>query len=135
MIKQLARLATLAALVAACTDAVTDPGPGPFAGQPAVPAPTSSPITMMPALAVAGAQVTFTNAGLFDNDAYARNWEFGDGTSAEGASVTHVFQNSGQYDVIVVGSDGITTRTATMTVSVAAADPGILPPPQEIRQP
>ncbi len=135
MLKTLARLTALAALAAACTDATAPKGPGPFAGQPGVPPSASSPITMTPSLAVVGVEVTFTSAGLFEHEGYTRDWDFGDGGVAQGAAVSHVFDAPGTFEVKLVASDGATTRTASLTVSVAAAGSGELPPPMEIRRP
>ncbi len=135
MLKTLARLTALAALVAACTDTTAPKGPGPFAGQPGVPPSASSPITMLPSLAVAGVEVTFTSSGLFEHEGYARDWDFGDGDVAQGATVTHVFDVPGTFEVRLVASDGATIRTASLTVNVAAAGSGELPPPMEVRRP
>ncbi len=135
MLKTLARLTALAALVAACTDATAPKGPGPFAGQPGVPPSASSPITMAPSLAVAGLEVTFNSFGLFEHEGYTRDWDFGDGDVAQGATVTHVFDVPGTFEVRLVASDGATTRTASLTVTVAATGSGELPPPMEVRRP
>ncbi len=131
MMKTLAGLIVLAAFVAACTDSATGPRLSPGGAM----TPTPSVISMSPSVAVAGLEVTFTSRGLFDSEDYTRSWDFGDGAKAEGLSVTHVYQSPGAYDVVLVGSDGLTTRTALLTVSVAPAGPGTLPPPQEIRLP
>ena len=131
MMKKLAGLIVLAAIVAACTDSATGPRPSPGGAM----TPTPSVISMSPSVAVAGIQITFTSQGLVDREDYTRNWDFGDGARAEGLSVTHVYQSSGVYDVVLSGCDGTRTRTALLAVSVAPAGPGTLPPPQEIRLP
>jgi hypothetical protein len=132
MIKTLAGLAALAALVAACG---TSSGKGLFLGVPDSPQTQATSISMMPAVAVAGSPVTFTSSGLFDYEGYSRHWEFGDGTAADCPSPIHVYQNPGQYEVRLVGSDGAVTRIATMAVDVAAPGSGVLPPALEGRRP
>ena len=132
MIRTLAGLTALAALVAAC-DATTRTGP--LSGVPATPAAETVPISVTPSVVVAGSQVTFTSTGLFDFEGYSRHWDFGDGTAADGFSASHVYQSAGAYDVKLVGSDGVTTRTATIEVSVLPPGTGTLPPPEEVRRP
>jgi PKD repeat protein len=132
MIRTLAGLTTLAALVAAC-DASTRTGPS--AGVPDTPAAETGPISLTPTVVVAGSPVTFTSTGLFDFEAYSRHWDFGDGTTADAYSASHVYQNAGAYDVRLVGSDGVTTRTAAIEVNVMPAGAGTLPPPEEVRKP
>jgi PKD repeat protein len=133
MMKTVAGLTVLAALVAACDSTTT--GPHRFAGTAAGPSAATSTISMMPALATAGSEITFTNFGLFDSDRYTRTWDFGDGATAEGPLVKHVYQDPGTYEVRLVGCDGAETHSATMTVNVAPAGSGTRPPLPEVRQP
>lgn len=47
------------------------------------------------------------------------NWDFGDGTSATGANVTHVYATAGDYPVTVTGADVLgNTTSATGRVTV-----------------
>lgn len=41
-----------------------------------------------------------------DGDALAYTWDFGDGTTAEGAGATHIFARPGSFTVTLTASDG-----------------------------
>lgn len=59
------------------------------------------------------------------------NWEFGDGSSASGPSVSHVWANAGSYPVTLTLTDTVgnaTTRSVTVTVA-APAPPTTSPTP------
>ena len=54
------------------------------------------------------------------NDTLTYSWDFGDGTTAEGKDVTHIFTDNGEYTItlIVTDSDGAsTTQTLDVTVN------------------
>jgi chitodextrinase len=131
MMKTLAGLIVLAAFAAACTDS----GTGPRLAPGGVTTPTLSVISMTPSVAVEGAEVTFASRGLFECEDYTRNWDFGDGATAQGPSVTHVYRSRGSYDVVLVACDGVTVRRAILEVNVAPAGTPTPPPPDEVRQP
>lgn len=68
----------------------------------------------------------FDAGGSSDSDGtiatYA--WDFGDGTSAQGAKVSHAFARSGRYDVTLTVTDNRgATATAMKTIAVANAAP------------
>ncbi len=66
----------------------------------------------------AGDEVTLTAQATRAGVAFA--WDLGDGTSAQGARITHTYDQAGLYTVRVVGSlDGV---TATDTVDVPVQD-------------
>ena len=46
-----------------------------------------------------------------------------------------IYQSAGAYDVVLVGCDGTTSRTAALRVTVAPAGTTTLPPLEEIRRP
>ncbi len=51
-------------------------------------------------------------------------WDFGDGTSGEGATVNHVYQSNGSFTVTVHATDGINqTSSDTTTVHVVPPPP------------
>ena len=58
-------------------------------------------------------------------------WDFGDGTSAIGASAVHTYAASGIYTVRATASDAVgntTTAATTVTVTVPSVAPGPVPP-------
>ncbi len=61
-------------------------------------------------------QPTTLSAFLTDGASYA--WDLGDGTTADGATVTHVYPAVGVYTAMVVASDSEGALTATTTVIV-----------------
>jgi PKD domain-containing protein len=88
----------------------------------------------VPATAVAG-QPTTMRASAFDLWAGVEGtgWNFGDGTGATGATVTHVFAAPGTYRVTVGARDALGNAVSTVRqVTVGAAPPtaqaAVLPP-------
>lgn len=47
-----------------------------------------------------------------DGDDLTYTWRFGDGASATGASISHTYDTSGQFDAVLEVSDGTTTATS-----------------------
>ncbi len=81
---------------------------------------TSSP-TAVPNPATAGKAVQFT-ANAADTLAVHYAWDFGDGATACGATVSHVFSTDGNYSVTIIatGADnGATSATVMMQVNAA----------------
>jgi hypothetical protein len=78
---------------------------------------------------VAGSPVVL---GVGANDAWSTttaHWNFGDGTSGEGAAPSHVYAAAGLYPVVVTVTDAAGNATTTSgTVSVGPAPPGPPPP-------
>ncbi len=69
-----------------------------------------------------GQQVTFTADGSGGTGALSYAWEFGDGTSASGATVSHAFSAAGNYTVTVWVNDtvgGSIQRSLAVVVSPA----------------
>jgi PKD repeat protein len=56
-----------------------------------------------------GQEVTFDASGSSDSDGYivSYTWDFGDGASGDGVTVTHTYNDPGQYKVkLIVTDDG-----------------------------
>ncbi|GIW87710.1 MAG: hypothetical protein KatS3mg108_2034 [Isosphaeraceae bacterium] len=72
-----------------------------------------------------------TDPGPVDQAAgFSYSWNFGDGTTASGASVTKAFA-AGTYTVIVTARDK-DGATATETLTVQVSDPEVVPPLPEL---
>ncbi|MEM7263465.1 MAG: PKD domain-containing protein, partial [Planctomycetota bacterium] len=84
-------------------------------GTPAV---VEACIQASPGPYLAGAEISLSALCSFGADAYS--WEFGDGNSAEGAEVTHVYETAGEYEITLTASSDEASATATLNVSVAA---------------
>src|SRR5204862_6679238 len=74
------------------------------------PAFTSGPAPSV-AIGVSGEAVTFSAAGPG-----AITWDFGDGTTGSGSSVTHLFTGIGTFQVTAVLTDAATGIATTQTI-------------------
>jgi subtilisin family serine protease len=93
---------------------------------PPIASPTASPPSGQAPLTV-----TFDASKSTDPQGYALtySWSFGDGTSATGATVSHIFQKHGTYTASVSVDDGHNTATAAPSpITVMAAPPTLLAP-------
>lgn len=89
--------------------------------------PLSTSFTWTPANPTTGQTVTFTSATSGGTAPYLHSWTFGDGGSANGASVTHTYTTIGQYTVVVTVTDA-TGNTVTSQNSLVVTSP----PPQAL---
>jgi len=89
----------------------------PFGSLPPPPTPTPpvASFTWAPRSPIVGVTVTFDASGSYDPDGNitAYMWDFGDGTSAQGAVVTHAYAVGGSYTVAltVIDNDGANTTS------------------------
>lgn len=58
------------------------------------------------------------------------SWNFGDGSTAQGQSVSHVYTGIGTFNVTVIASQGPNSQSATTTVDIRPAPPP--PPPSPV---
>ncbi len=79
-------------------------------------APTASPNPV-----IVGESVDFNAVATGSGGPLTYTWSFGDGTTGSGASVSHVYSLAGTYDVSLSVSDGLTTATPGLSVTVNAA--------------
>ncbi len=78
---------------------------------------------------LAGQSVQFSGAGTTDpdGDSLQYEWDFGDGSSVQsGQTVTHVYQNSGDYLAVLTVRDGVNDPVSE-SVDVAIAAPNFPP--------
>jgi PKD repeat protein len=98
LVRRLVPLAAVAALVWA---------PAAHAAGPAV------AVDATPLSGLAPLPVTLTASG----DAASYSWSLGDGTTASGAVVHHVYRHFGRYQAVVTATAGSETSTASVTVT------------------
>ncbi len=91
------------------------------------PTPTITP----PSALTAGTAGTFTASATSPSTAdtnagFTYAWNFGDGTTGNGASVSHIYAKAGTYTVTLSATDdGGGTGTTTTSVTVAASSAGV----------
>ena len=85
--------------------------------------PPSVDFSFSPDAPLVGESVTFTDNSTDDGTIASREWDFGDGTTASGAEVSHTYSEAGEYTVsLTVTDDEGASSDATQTVTVAADD-------------
>ncbi|WP_299257263.1 cellulase family glycosylhydrolase [uncultured Aquimarina sp.] len=60
-----------------------------------------------------------------DGDNLTFSWNFGDGTTATGESISHLFTDIGEYQVVLTVSDGTLSDTETVLITANDADTNI----------
>ena len=85
-------------------------------------APSQSSVSV-PATAVAGSSTTFSLTSSDRWGPITTHWNFGDGTTASGDSVTHAYANAGTYTVVAESTDaaGNSTGSTPSTITVSGA--------------
>jgi len=66
-------------------------------------------------------QSTILSANVTSGNNVTYQWDFGDGTTGNGAMVEHVYQQPGNYTVIVIASNGAGQLSETISVTVLEA--------------
>ena len=85
----------------------------------AAPTITSATVTSQKGQPKAGRSLTFAGAATdADGDHLDYRWDFGDGTSATGALVEHVFAGAGSYTAVLTVTDGAASDTTSVPVTV-----------------
>ncbi len=76
-----------------------------------------------PNTACTNQQVTFDASGSIDSEEsqIAYQWDFGDGTSAEGMQVTKAFERGGKYNVLLSVNDNANTTCSTSSIGKVIA--------------
>jgi hypothetical protein len=74
-------------------------------------------------VAVNGSTASFDARGTTDEDAAPSSytWDFGDGTTGQGATATHTYTSSGTYTATLTVADNLwpaVTRTTSVTVTI-----------------
>jgi hypothetical protein len=67
-----------------------------------------------------GQEILFDGLQSFDpnGDPLSFRWDFGDGNFGEGGKTTHLYQNPGEYLIILTVSDGMISSFATATIKI-----------------
>jgi PKD repeat protein len=90
------------------------------------PLPLSTSFTVLPSSPVVNSPLTFTAVTTGGKTPYAINWNFGDGASGTGTSVTHTFTSSQSFTVKETATDASTpaqTAMSSQSVTVVTTPP------------
>ncbi len=90
------------------------------------PPPLSTSFTFLPASPVVNTLVTFTAITAGGTSPYAVTWNFGDGTTGSGSSVTHTFNAAQSFTVKETATDSSTptqVATSSRSITVLATPP------------
>jgi subtilisin family serine protease len=123
--KRTGRIACAALLLA-----LTACGGGGGSGSAAPPAPPIASASSNVSQGQAPLTVNFDASRSSDPQSFPLTyaWNFGDGTSATGVTVAHVYQNHGSYTATVAVGDGHNTASATpIAIAVTPAPPTVQP--------
>ena len=91
----------------------------------APPPPLSTGFTFLPSSPSANSPVSFTALTSGGIAPYTYSWDFGDGSSGSGSSISHVYSVSGGYTIglRVSDSDGVTVSVSAVVLVVASKAP------------
>jgi hypothetical protein len=75
---------------------------------------------------VAGVAATYTAAAVDDWSGASLHWDFGDGATADGTSVTHAFADAGARTITVTATDGAGNQASrSLAVTVVPPPPAV----------
>ena len=89
--------------------------------------PLSIKVTATPRSGQSPLSVTFNSVTKGGNQPYIVNYNFGDGTSYEGQSLIHTFQEAGHYNVTVTATDASANVTEAWTIVNVSSPPVTAP--------
>jgi len=97
-------------------------------GRVNLPPQIASTPSIQPFPARVGQLITFAAAATDpDGDLISYTWDFGDGTSASGQSVTHTYANAGTYLILLTLTDGIQPASIVLQLTIFTAA-AVVPP-------
>ena len=95
------------------------------AGLPCLPLPTSATVGLhasfsyTPTIPQAGQSIGFVGSATLGTGPYSFSWNFGDGSSATGSSVSHAFGAPGTFNVTLIVTDSASAKSsASLSVRV-----------------
>jgi len=100
-----------------------------------IPAAAPSIAFQVPAQARIGEEIEVSSVASKDGvPALAYHWDFGDGTAADGAILTHAYTVAGNYTVRFT-AEGLDGKSAEKTFSIAVSGQVVLPAPRRYSEP
>jgi len=100
-----------------------------------IPAAAPSITFQVPSQAKIGEEIEFSSVASKEGvPALAYHWDFGDGVTADGATLTHAYTATGNYTV-QFAAEGLDGKSAEKTFSIAVSGALNLPPPVRYLEP
>lgn len=102
---------------------------------PAAVAPSGLTASASPTSGVAPLAVNLTAATTAGTEPVTYSWNFGDGSTATGALVSHIYNTAGSHTATVTATNSIGSVSQSVTITVTAAAPPPPPPPAPALKP